>query len=256
MIEIEDNEGIRLIRLKGETASASFSRKSMKAITEAVDSALRDETIRGFVLTGEDRFFSAGADINSFQKSLDEGEIVTLIHDLTGLLHPLLMRMRRSSKISIAAINGAAAGGGLGLALACDARVAGKYAKLAASYAGIGLSPDGGTTWPLPRLVGEQTAKRFFFDNTIWDSQQALEFGAVDEIAEDPVSAAMDMARKWSRWSNHTLESTKHLLDSSHDNDFEEHLHHERVLIKAAGCTTEFKEGVSAFLEKREPDFS
>ena len=256
MIETEDDNGIRLIRLKGETASTSFSRKSMKIITEAIDSALTDESVRGFVLTGEGRFFSAGADINDFQTSLDEGEIVTLIHDLTGLLHPLLMRMRRSSKISVAAINGAAAGGGLGLALACDARIAGNGAKLAASYAGIGLSPDGGTTWVLPRLVGEQIAKRFFFDNSIWNSEQALEFGAVDEIAEDPIAVALDLARKWSRWSDHTRESTKHLLDSSHDNDFEEHLHHERVLIKAAGCTAEFKEGVSAFLEKREPDFS
>lgn len=256
MIETEDDNGIRLIRLKGETASTSFSRKSMKIITEAIDSALTDDSVRGFVLTGEGRFFSAGADINDFQNSLDKGEIVTLIHDLTGLLHPLLMRMRRSSKISVAAINGAAAGGGLGLALACDARIAGNNAKLAASYAGIGLSPDGGTTWVLPRLVGEQIAKRFFFNNSIWNSEQALEFGAVDEIAEDPIAAALDLARKWSRWSDHTRESTKHLLDSSHDNDFEEHLHHERILIKAAGCTAEFKEGVSAFLEKREPDFS
>tara|TARA_B100001142_G_scaffold299614_1_gene323672 strand:+ start:733 stop:1503 length:771 start_codon:yes stop_codon:yes gene_type:complete len=256
MIETEDDNGIRLIRLKGDTASTSFSRKSMKIITEAIDSALTDDSVRGFVLTGEGRFFSAGADINDFQNSLDKGEIVTLIHDLTGLLHPLLMRMRRSSKISVAAINGAAAGGGLGLALACDARIAGNNAKLAASYAGIGLSPDGGTTWVLPRLVGEQIAKRFFFNNSIWNSEQALEFGAVDEIAEDPIAAALDLARKWSRWSDHTRESTKHLLDSSHDNDFEEHLHHERILIKAAGCTAEFKEGVSAFLEKREPDFS
>ena len=256
MIETEDDNGIRLIRLKGDTASTSFSRKSMKIITEAIDSALTDDSVRGFVLTGEGRFFSAGADINDFQNSLDKGEIVTLIHDLTGLLHPLLMRMRRSSKISVAAINGAAAGGGLGLALACDARIAGNNAKLAASYAGIGLSPDGGTTWVLPRLVGEQIAKRFFFDNSIWNSEQASEFGAVDEIAEDPIAVALDLARKWSRWSDHTRESTKHLLDSSHDNDFEEHLHHERVLIKAAGCTAEFKEGVSAFLEKREPDFS
>ena len=256
MIETDDDNGIRLIRLKGETASTSFSLKSMKRITEAIDSALTDESIRGFVLTGEGRFFSAGADINDFQNSLDKGEIVTLIHDLTGLLHPLLMRMRRSSKISVAAINGAAAGGGLGLALACDARIAGNNAKLAASYAGIGLSPDGGTTWVLPRLVGEQIAKRFFFNNSIWNSEQALEFGAVDEIAEDPIAAALGLARKWSRWSDHTRESTKHLLDSSHDNDFEEHLHHERILIKAAGCTAEFKEGVSAFLEKREPDFS
>ena len=256
MIETEDDNGIRLIRLKGDTASTSFSRKSMKIITEAIDSALTDDSVRGFVLTGEGRFFSAGADINDFQNSLDKGEIVTLIHDLTGLLHPLLMRMRRSSKISVAAINGAAAGGGLGLALACDARIAGNNAKLAASYAGIGLSPDGGTTWVLPRLVGEQIAKRFFFNNSIWNSEQALEFGAVDEIAEDPIAAALDLARKWSRWSDHTRESTKHLLDSSHDNDFEEHLHHERILITAAGCTAEFKEGVSAFLEKREPDFS
>ena len=111
------------------------------------------------VITGEGKFFSAGADINAFQESIEANEAPQLIRDLTNILHPLLMRIRESSTIVVAAINGAAAGGGLGLALACDARIASPKAKLAASYASIGLSPDGGTTWLfLDLLVNNEVA--------------------------------------------------------------------------------------------------
>ena len=257
-IEVSSIDGVAVIQMTGETASNSFSRDSLKAIVEAVDSVLTDDSLRAAVLTGEGRFFSAGADIGGFRQYLNDGTITSFIHDLTGMLHPLILRMRRSPKIFVAALNGAAAGGGLGLALACDARIAGPGARLAASYARIGLSPDGGTTWLLPRLVGVQAARRFFLENQIWNSEQALEFGAVDELVseEELISKAEEIARNWSRWGRHTREASKHLLDVQFSNDLEEHLHHERLLIEAAGTTPDFAEGVDAFLSKRDPDFS
>ena len=257
-IEISSEDGVAIIRMTGETASNSFSRESMKDIVEAIDSVLNANDIRAAVLTGEGRFFSAGADIRGFQSAIDDGSITSFIHDLTGMLHPLILRMRRSPKILVAAINGAAAGGGLGLALACDARIAGEDAKLAASYAGIGLSPDGGTTWLLPRLVGDQTSKRFFLENQVWNSEEALWHGAVDHQApnEELISKAVEVASAWSRWGAHTREATKHLLDVQSTQDLESHLNHERLLIEAAGISEDFAEGVDAFLNKREPDFA
>ena len=164
--------------------------------------------------------------------------------------------MRQSATICVAAINGACAGGGLGLALACDVRIASHNAKIAASYSGMGLSPDGGTTW-LSQLVGNQVSRRFFFENSIWNAQQSLDFGAVDEIVDskDLLNRAIEVAKLWSSWGNHTKEATKHLLDVQTNHDFETHLKHERTLIEAAGTTDAFKEGVSAFIEKRKPKF-
>ena len=226
-------------------------------IAEAIDSALSDNSIKAVVITGEGKFFSAGADINAFAKSIENNDAPKLIRDLTGILHPLIVRIRQSPTICVAAINGACAGGGLGLALACDVRIATSEAKIAASYSGMGLSPDGGTTWLLPRLVGTQNSRKFFFENSIWNAQQSLDYGAIDELVESSelLSRATEVAKLWSSWGPHTKEATKHLLDVQTHHDFETHLKHERTLIEAAGTTDAFKEGVAAFLEKRKPNF-
>ena len=138
--------GLRLIQFSGHSATQSFSRKFLPQIAQAIDAGLIHPNVRGIILTGEGKFFSAGADIHAFAQSIEDEDAPQLIRDLTGILHPLLIRMRQSSTICIAAVNGACAGGGLGLALACDARIASTKAKMAASYSGMGLSPDGGTT--------------------------------------------------------------------------------------------------------------
>ena len=136
-------------------------------------------------------------------------------------------------------------------------RVASPNAKIAASYSGIGLSPDGGTTWLLPRLCGEQVARRFFFENQVWNAEEALAKGVIHEIVDEEIliEKAIEVANTWSQWGSHTKEATKHLLLVQNVNDFETHLKHERTLIEAAGTTEAFKEGVSAFLEKRKPNF-
>ena len=134
-IEIEDLEtGIRKIKMSGKSATQSFSLEFLPSIADAIDQALRDVSVKAIILTGEGKFFSAGADINAFAKSIEHGNSPQLIRDLTGILHPLLIRMRQSPTISIDAINGACAGGGLGLALACDFRIGSNDAKMAASY--------------------------------------------------------------------------------------------------------------------------
>jgi 2-(1,2-epoxy-1,2-dihydrophenyl)acetyl-CoA isomerase len=256
-VTVEQEGFLRIITMAGQASTQSFSREFLPSIAQAIDAGLNDGATKAIVLTGEGRFFSAGADIRAFQQSIEDHNAPALIRELTGVLHPLLQRMRTSSTVVIAALNGVSAGGGLGLALACDARVGIADARMAASYAGMGLSPDGGTTWLLPRLVGEQRARRFFMSNEIWSGQQAHEYGAIDVLVEPEalLETAKGLATMWSSWGSHTKEATKHLLHVQTDNDFSTHLDHERTLIEAAGTTEAFREGVAAFLEKRQPKF-
>ena len=257
VVEVEQQDAVRIIKMAGQASTQSFSRAFLPRIAQAIDEGLRDASTKAIVLTGEGRFFSAGADINAFQKSIEDNDAPELIRELTGVLHPLLQRIRTSSTIVVAALNGVSAGGGLGLALACDARVGTDDARMAASYAGMGLSPDGGTTWLLPRLVGEQRARRFFMGNEIWSGREAHDYGAIDVLvdADSLLETAIGMATMWSSWGQHTKEATKHLLHVQSDNEFSTHLDHERTLIEAAGTTDAFREGVAAFLEKRRPQF-
>ena len=165
--------------------------------------------------------------------------------------------MRTDPTILIAAMNGAAAGGGLGLALACDARLATADAKLAAAFFKLGLSPDGGTTWLLPRLVGNQATRRFFFNDETWGGEEALQKGAIDEIVpvEELIERAVELASDWGQWAKISRSGTKQLLDASTSTFFQTQLEFEQALIIAASQTDDFAEGVAAVLEKRDPIF-
>ena len=208
-------------------------------------------------MTGTGRFFCSGADISAFASAIDDGSIADMVGGLTSILHPMQLKIRSSEKIFVVAINGAAAGGGLGIALCADYRVCEPNAKLAAAFFSLGLSPDGGTTWLLPRLVGTQKAKCFFFNNETWSGKQALEYGAVDEIAESSVllDRAIDVAEKWGSWAVSSRRSTKQLIDASTSTFMETQLEFEKLLITNSSLTSDFAEGVSAFIEKRDPKF-
>ena len=130
-------------------------------------------------------------------------------------------------------------------------------AKLAAAFFKLGLSPDGGTTWLLPRLVGNHATRRFFFNDETWSGDEALEKGAVDEVVspDELIDRAVELASDWGRWSNVSRSATKQLLDSSTSTFFQTQLEFEQALIIAASQTDDFAEGVAAFLEKRDPKF-
>ena len=257
VLEVERRESVAIVTLSAEAARNAFNSDSMSEISKTLNNLMDDSDIRGIVLTGTGRFFCAGADIEEFQRSIDDGRIGPLVDDLTSVLHPLQVRMRTDSTILIAAVNGAAAGGGLGLALACDARVAVADAKLAAAFFKLGLSPDGGSTWLLPRLVGNQTTRRFFFNDETWNGEEALKKGAVDEVVsqDELVNRAVELASDWGQWSIISRSGTKQLLDASTSTFFQTQLEFEQALIIAASQTDDFAEGVTAFLEKREPEF-
>ena len=257
VLEVERRESVAIVTLSAEAARNAFNSDSMSEISKTLNKLMDDSDIQGIVITGTGKFFCAGADIEEFQRSIEDGRIGPLVDDLTSILHPLQVRMRTDSTIVIAAMNGAAAGGGLGLALACDARVAVADAKLAAAFFKLGLSPDGGTTWLLPRLVGNQATRRFFFNDETWSGDEALEKGAVDEVVpqDELVDRAVELASDWGQWSKISRSGTKQLLDASTSTFFQTQLEFEQALIIAASQTDDFAEGVSAFLEKRDPEF-
>ncbi len=249
--------GVALVTMSPEASSNTFEPTHFMPLLATLDHLMEDQGCTGLVITGSGRFFSAGGNIDDFSEAISDGTIDQKVAEMTGKLHPLLLRIRASETVFVSAINGAAAGGGLGIALATDYRVCVPEAKLASAFFPLGLSPDGGTTWLLPRLVGFQTAKRFFFDSEVWTGEQALEKGAVDEVVDpdDLLNRAIEVAGNWSRWSENSRRSTKQLLDASTSTFFETQLQFEQSLMIASSKSPDFAEGVKAFLEKRAPVF-
>ena len=251
------SKGVSLVTLSAETSRNGLNMESMKSMSDIMDDLLEDSSVKSIIMTGSGKFFCSGADIDSFALAIDNGNIADLVGGLISLLHPMQLKIRASEKIFIAAINGSAAGGGLGLALCADYRVCVPEAKLAAAFFSLGLSPDGGTTWLLPRLVGTQKAKKFFFNNEVWNGNKALEYGAVDELVESKelIESAIKVAEKWGSWAESSRRSTKQLIDASTSTFMETQLEFEKLLITNSSLTPDFVEGVNSFLDKRNPNF-
>lgn len=250
--------GVAVATFQNAERMNSFDADALRDMHAVFRRLLADDAVRSIVLTGEGRMFCAGADMEAFQAAIDEGRAPEFVLAATQILHPMLLELHESSKPLVAAVNGAAAGGGLGLALVADARIGTPDAKFAASYFRLGVSPDGGSTWLLPRIIGEGRARRFFFDNEVLGAEEAERLGLVDRIipAEDLVAEAVDQARRWGAWAEASRSATKRLLGMQSHVDFASQLEAERGLIAAAAGTADFREGVAAFRGRREPRFA
>lgn len=242
---------------KAETMN-SLDPATMRQVRATLTDLMADGTVRALVLTGTGAAFCAGANVKQMAAAAKSRESVQWVLDTTAELHPLLLDLHASSKPLVAAVNGVAAGGGLGLALVADCRIGNPQARFAAGYFGIGLSPDGGSTWLLPRLIGTQRTRRFFFANEVMGAEEARTTGLLDEVvpAEQLLERAVAVAREWGQWGAMSRESTKRLLEATVKNDFASHLDLERGLIAAASGTADFAEGTAAFVEKRKAKFA
>jgi 2-(1,2-epoxy-1,2-dihydrophenyl)acetyl-CoA isomerase len=249
--------GVAQVTFSRAESMNSFDPAVMREVRLAFEALLADPAVRALVLTGAGKAFSAGADVKAFRDAIAAGASVQWVLDATAELHPLLLALQASAKPLVAAVNGVAAGGGLGLALVADRRIGAPEARFAAGYFGLGLSPDGGSTWLLPRLVGEQRARQFFFDNEVIGAQAAFELGLLDELVDgaDLVPRSLAVAAGLGQWGKASRESTRRLLAAQSGNTFEAQLDLERGLISSAAGTADFKEGVAAFLEKRKARF-
>ncbi|MBI5669690.1 MAG: enoyl-CoA hydratase/isomerase family protein [Chloroflexi bacterium] len=220
------------------------------AFTRAGD----DASVRVVVLTGAGRGFCSGADLAA---AVESGQPVDFGHVLRNTYNPLIMRMRCLPKPIIAAVNGVAAGAGMSVALACDLRIAADSASFLQAFVKIGLVPDSGSTWLLPRLVGLTRAMDLMLSGRKVSAPEALAMGLVNQVVPDGEFADVvdKLAREYAGAPTRAIGYIKQAVEFGLDHSLEAALDKEAELQELAGKTADHQEGVSAFLQKRSPQF-
>lgn len=239
----------------------AFSTRLLVAMGAALDYVeTPDHQLRCLVITGAGRGFSAGANLTAIDESAKASNRTSPLDAGSGLethYHPLLRRLRNLDMPIVTAVNGAAAGVGMSFALMGDMVLASRSAFFLQAFRGIGLVPDGGATWLLPRLVGMARAKELAVMGDRLTAELALEWGLINRVYDDEqlMPEALDLAQKLSQGPM-SLGLIRKLLNASPDHSYEEQLDMERQYQRQAGRSKDFAEGVTAFIEKRPPTFT
>jgi len=250
---IQNDSGVLTITLDRPKANA-FTTEMAKALTKTFKDAGRDNDVRVVLLTGAGRMFSAGQDVGEFG---DSGERSFRAH-LQATFNPMILAMRNLEKPIIGAINGAVAGASLGIALACDLRIAADTARFVVGFLGIGLAPDSAVSLLLPTLIGLGRAAEAVFTNEAIDPEKALAWGLVNRVvpADDLQAAAAEWAATLARGPIHAMGLAKRDFNRAVLSNLAEVLDYEAHNQEIAGKRAEHKEGVAAFREKREPKYT
>jgi 2-(1,2-epoxy-1,2-dihydrophenyl)acetyl-CoA isomerase len=216
--------------------------------------------LRGLILTGDGPAFCSGGDVNTFKDGVlsDEVDLPSEVRRGADALHMAIVDLRRIPFPVIAAVNGAAAGAGFSLALACDIRIASESSFLACAYGRIGASPDGGMTYFLPRIVGPSRALELLLEDPNIKPQQALEEKLVSEVvpAEELMEAARAKAEKLAAMAPYYVRKAKELTGVSIENGITEHLQLERHGIADSMATEDLRIGVEAFFGGKKAEFT
>lgn len=249
----ETEGGVATITLNRPAALNSFDRALRADLAAATAQARADKTVRAVVLTGAGRCFSAGADLKAGFKTGAEVEQI-----LNEEYRPSLVDIAEMDKPVISAINGFAAGIGLSYALVCDLSVMGENAFLLCPFNSIGLVPDGGSTWLLPRAMGYMNAYQLAVDNERMPAARCLELGLVNKVAADDelLARAREWAVKLAAKAPLALARTKKLMRQAATLGYGDAITAEAALQHLCFDSADSREGVSAFLEKREPRFT
>ena len=254
-IEIKQNENITEVILDRPESSNAFNLEMVTELAKHLTRLATDDSVRGITITGKGKAFCAGGDLKWAAEFSDNP--ATSFHTLASQLHLAIVEIRRMKKPIVAAINGAAAGAGFSLVLACDFRIMEKSAILKQAYTSNGLCIDGGGSFNLPRIAGLARAMEIVaFDNPI-SSEQALQWGLVTKVVDNgtALEEALDMLSGLVKSSIHSFGWSKKLIMDSFNNSFESHLELEREGLFDCANHSDGKEGVKAFIEKRKPIF-
>jgi len=210
---------------------------------------------RVVVLTGAGRGFCAGQDLND--RTVAPGEVVDLGTTVETNWNPLIRTLTSLAQPVIARVNGVAAGAGANIALACDLVVAGKSAKFIQSFSAIGLIPDSGGTWVLPRLVGQARALGLALTGDPVPAEKAAEWGLIwKAVADEELDTEVDtLANRLAALPPLGLAEIKKMIRASWAHTLDQELNHQRDAMRRLGFTEDYREGVAAFLEKRQPAF-
>jgi 2-(1,2-epoxy-1,2-dihydrophenyl)acetyl-CoA isomerase len=225
---------------------------------QAVLECWNDDAVRAVVLTGTGNAFSGGGDLKFFVGELQAKRIGSSFEKMLPIWHGGILAMREMPKPVVAALNGVVAGGGLGLALACDFRIASPKITFHPAFLGIGASPDSSSSFFLPRLVGMGRATEMFLRNKPISAEDALNFGLINAVV--PAEKVMEEATAWAtelaQGPTSAFGRTKQLLNKSLSSSLQDHLHDEARLITISALSPDFAEGIGAFVAKRKPSFS
>jgi 2-(1,2-epoxy-1,2-dihydrophenyl)acetyl-CoA isomerase len=244
--------GVLTVTLDRPKANA-FNTEMAQSLTRVFKDAGRNDEVRVVLLTGAGKLFSAGQDVSEFG---EDGERSFRAH-LLATYNPMIIQMRRLEKPILAAINGAVAGAALGIALACDLRIAAEHARFVVGFLGIALAPDSAVSLLLPKQIGLGRASEFVFTNEPISAQQALEWGMVNKVVpgEQLADAAADWAARLADGPVHAMGLAKRNFNKAILPNLEEVLDYEAHNQEIAGKRPEHHEGVAAFWEKRTPDY-
>jgi 2-(1,2-epoxy-1,2-dihydrophenyl)acetyl-CoA isomerase len=247
-------EGVLTLTLNRPDALNSFNVEMKEALLAALKDAGRDKTVRVVLLTGAGRAFSAGQDLKERQ---DPGA-ADLGTELRLRYNPIILAMRRLEKPVIGAINGVAAGAGISVALACDIRIASESASLIEVFGRVGLVPDTGSSWFLPRLVGYARAAEMSFTSDPVDAATAERIGLVNRVvpADQLMAEASALATRLAKSAPIALALAKRALNRSLESTLEQALEFEAELQAIAGRSKDYAEGVAAFVDKRPASFT
>jgi 2-(1,2-epoxy-1,2-dihydrophenyl)acetyl-CoA isomerase len=252
-ITYEKKQGVATITLNRPQSLNAFVPQMNQEVLAALKDGERDQEVRCFMITGAGRAFCAGQDL----KGRTPEQKGSLGASLREKYNPLIRQIRQMAKIVVAAVNGVAAGAGCNLALACDLRVASEEAKFIQSFVRVGLAPDSGGSFILPRLVGLSKAMEMLLLGDTIDAQEALRIGLVARVfsAADFAHAAREVVERVAA-APRGIGLIKRAVNHANLPSLESDLEYEAHLQEIAGRSSDYDEGVRAFLEKRAPVFT
>lgn len=257
VVHVRHDGAVAVITLSRPESLNAISHELAMVLGGVLAEAAASGRVRALVLTGEGRAFCAGGDVREFVAHLDTnpaaflGELVSAFHE------HVILPLRRMPKPVIAAINGVTAGGGVGLALACDLRVASAGARFTLAYPNIGLTVDGGSSFFLPRLVGMGRAIELMLLAEALDAQEALRVGLVNRVVDpdELLPQAIALATRLADGPAAAFAMIKELMDLTYRSNLPTQLQAELERIVAAASTADHAEGIRAFVQKRKPAF-
>jgi 2-(1,2-epoxy-1,2-dihydrophenyl)acetyl-CoA isomerase len=252
----EKRAGYRVITLNRPDRLNAFNEAMHDALRAAIAEAEADESCRALMITGAGRGFCTGQDLND--RLAKPGETVVLGGTLEAHYNPLVRKLRELPFPVVAAVNGVAAGAGCNIALACDIVLAARSANFIQSFAKVGLVPDSGGTWNLPRLVGDARARGLALLAEPLPAEKAEAWGLIWKCIDDAALAteAAKLCAHFAAAPTQGLALIKRALNASATNDLNAQLDLERDLQRAASLTPDYAEGVRAFMEKRKANFT
>jgi len=253
-LKITYKENVAFIILNRPDRLNSFDMKLGKELYNVLLEIKEKNEIIAIVIKGTGKGFCGGGDVKEMHQAEDKSKF---LWDLThNAIHKCVVEMRNMEKPVIAAVNGAAFGAGLSLALACDIIIASENAKFGTAFIGIGLAPGCGTQF-FTKIVGYQKACEYILTSKIFDSKKALDLGLVNMVVkdEDLDIEVENFLSKFRKLPPIAVGKAKMLINKSLDNNFISHLNLESKTASESAKTDDFKEGVTAFVEKRKPNF-